>query len=106
MTTLVYNALISEGEICCLSLLGLDGLKGQCFTEIYRKSSIKPPGGYLFQAHLLVGGLIEAGDLFNLEKAIVSVLHRELEYKMEKLKYKKVGGQATEDQNQTRTSSC
>ena len=31
------------------------------------------------------GGLI-------LEKTMVSVLHKELEYKVEKLKYKKVGG--------------
>ena len=31
---------------------------------------------------------------------MVSVLHRELAYKVEKLKYKKVGGHATEDQNQ------
>ena len=36
---------------------------------------------------------------------MVSVLHKELEYKVEKLKYKKVGGHATEDQNQIRTCS-
>ena len=35
---------------------------------------------------------------------MVSVLHKELEYKVEKLKYKKVGGHAAEDQNQIRTS--
>ena len=29
------------------------------------------------------------GDLFNLETSMVSVLHKELEYKVEKLKYKK-----------------
>ena len=44
------------------------------------------------------------GGLFNSEKTMVSVLHKELEYKAEKLKYKKVGGHATEDQNQIRTS--
>ena len=55
-------------------------------------------GGYLFQSHLRRG-------LFNLEKTLVSVLHKELEYKVEKLKYKKVGGQVAEDQNQIRTSS-
>ena len=55
-------------------------------------------GAYLFQSHLREG-------LFNLEKTLVSVLHKELEYKVEKLKYKKVGGQAAEDQNQIRTSS-
>ena len=36
----------------------------------------------------------------------VSVLHRELEYKEEKLKYKKFFGHAAEDQNQIQTSSC
>ena len=46
------------------------------------------------------GGLIEMGDLFergglfNLEKMMVSVLHEELEYKVEKLENKKVGGHA------------
>ena len=50
-------------------------------------------------------GLIWEGDLFNLEKMMVSVLHKELEYRVEKLKYKKVGGHAAEDQNQIRNSS-
>ena len=41
------------------------------------------------------GGLIETGDLFdrrglfNLETTMVSVLYKELEYKVEKLKNKK-----------------
>ena len=83
-------------------------------TQLYRKSSIKPPrGAYLFQVHLwgVGGGLIEAGDLlemgglFNLEKSVASVLHKELEQKVEKLKNKKDGGHAAEDQNQIRTSS-
>ena len=43
--------------------------------------------------------------LFNLETAMVSVLHKELEYKVEKLKNKKVGGHAAEDQNQIRTTT-
>ena len=38
------------------------------------------------------------GELFNLEKTMVSVLHKDLEYKVDKLRYKKVGGQAAEDQ--------
>ena len=46
---------------------------------------------YLFHAHLRAGG---GGGLFNLEKMMVSVLHKELEYKVENLKYKKVGGHA------------
>ena len=77
---------------------------------LYRKSSIKPPPrAYLFQAHLR-GSLIETGGifkregLFNLEKITVSVLHKELKYKVEKLKNKKVGD-AAEYQNQVRTSS-
>ena len=57
-------------------------------TFIYHKSSIKPPReAYLFQAHLRVG-LIETGGLFNLETMMVSVLHKELKYKAEKLRYK------------------
>ena len=52
------------------------------------------------------GALFErGGGLFNLEKTMVSVLHKELEYKVKKLKNKKVGGHAAEDQNQIRTSS-
>ena len=43
------------------------------------------------------GSLIETGCLFKLEKTVVSVLHKELEYKVEKLKYKKVGDHAAED---------
>ena len=35
--------------------------------------------------------------MFRLEKTVVSVLHKELEYKVEKLKYKKVGDHAAED---------
>ena len=36
---------------------------------------------------------------------MVLVLHKKLEYKLEKLKYKKVEGHAAEDQNQIWTSS-
>ena len=35
--------------------------------------------------------LIERGDLFNLAKKMVSVLHKELECKVGKVKYKKLG---------------
>ena len=34
-------------------------------------------------------GLLERGGLYNLETTMVSVLHKELEYEVEKLKYKK-----------------
>ena len=82
---------------------------------IHRKSSFKPPRGegglaYSFQAHLRgVGGgglketegLFEREGLFTLETTMVSVLHKELEYKVGKLRYKKL--QAAEDQNQGQT---
>ena len=45
-------------------------------------------GGLIYFKPIWEGGLIEAGDLFNLENTILSVLHKELEYKVEKLKYK------------------
>ena len=45
-------------------------------------------GAYSFQAYLR-GGLFERGCLFNLETTMVSVLQKRLEYKVEKLKYKK-----------------
>ena len=40
-------------------------------------------GANLFQTHLM-------GGLFNLEETKVLVLHKELEYEVEKLKYKKL----------------
>ena len=50
-------------------------------------------------------GLFERwGHVFNLQLRMVSVLHKNLEYKVEKLKYKKVGGLAAEDQKQIRTT--
>ena len=48
-----------------------------------------PPGAYLFQTPFKEG-LIEKGGLFNLEMMMVSVLHKELEYKVKKLKCKKL----------------
>ena len=45
------------------------------------------------------------GSLVNLEKMTVSVLHKDLEYKMDKLKYKMVGGHAAKDENQIQTFS-
>ena len=56
---------------------------------------LSPRGAYLFEAHLRrglieTGGLFERGGLCNLETTMVSVLHKELEYKVEKLKYMKI----------------
>ena len=45
-------------------------------------------GGLTEKKHLCEGG--GGGRLFNLAKTMVSVLHAELEYKVEKLKYKKL----------------
>ena len=52
-----------------------------------------------------MGGLTETGGLFNLETTMLSVLHKDLENKVDKLRYKKVVGRAVEDQKQIRTSS-
>ena len=72
----------------------------------YRKSSIKrQSGGLIYFTPILGGGLIETGGPFEREGTMVSVLHKELEYKVEKLRNKKVRGHAAEDQKQIWTSS-
>ena len=48
------------------------------------------------------GFLIETGGSFNLEMMMVSVLHKEPQFKAQ---VQKVGGHAGKDQNQIRTSS-
>ena len=54
----------------------------------------------------MMGGLFESGGgLFNLAKTMVSVLHKELEYIVEKLKNKKLQIVRPEDQKQIRPSS-
>ena len=57
------------------------------------------------QGLIETGSLFERGSLSNSEKTMVSVLHKELEYEVEKLKYKKFLGHEAEDQNQIQTSS-
>ena len=52
------------------------------------------------QGLIETGSLFERGGLSNSEKTMVSVLHKELEYEVEKLKYKKFLGHEAEDQNQ------
>ena len=73
----------------------MDGAARQNYTSwLYRKSSIKglfisspfEAGGAGLNRY---GGLISEGGLFNLDTTMVSVLHKKLEYKVEKLKYKK-----------------
>ena len=63
---------------------------------------LSPPGGLIYFQHiwggrgggLMVlyrdGGLIWEGCILNLAQTMVSFLHKELEYKVEKLKYKKL----------------
>ena len=48
---------------------------------------------------------METGGLFNLEKTMVRVFHKDQECDGEKLKYKKVACHAVEDQSQIWTSS-
>ena len=54
------------------------------------------PGAYLFQTcmggggFIETGGLVDRGGLLNLAMVVVSALHKRLEGKVEKLKYKKV----------------
>ena len=58
---------------------------------LYRKSSIKPPGGLFISITFGGGGgLNRDKGLFHLDKTMVLILFKELEYKMEKLKYKKL----------------
>ena len=66
----------------------------------YRNSFIKPPKRLIyFKAPIWrgggggvelieAGGLFERGGLFNVERTTVSFLHKEVEYGVEKLKYK------------------
>ena len=56
-----------------------------CQQGITVNALLTPRGAHLFQAHLRGRGwsLIEYGGLFNLEMAIISVLHKELEYKVQ-----------------------
>ena len=75
----------------CLTKQIGDGNKAHDYTRgIYSVIDIvtSTQGAYLFQVYLR-GSLIEIGGeggLFNLEIMMVSVLHNELEYKVEKLK--------------------
>ena len=54
---------------------------------------LNPPGLVYFKLILMGGGgrggLVEKGCLFNLAKTMVLISHNDLEYKVEKLKYKK-----------------
>ena len=49
---------------------------------------LSPLGGLFISSPFEGGGLNRDGGLFNLGKTMVSVLHKELEYEVKKLKYK------------------
>ena len=62
------------------------------YRKFYCKPSIKPPREGLFISNLFEGEGLNRDqglNIFNLQTAMVSVLHKELEYKVEKLKYRK-----------------
>ena len=60
-------------------------------VELNVNPLLSTPGGLFISSPFEGGDLIESGGgLFNLETTMVSVLHKELEYKVEKLKYKKL----------------
>ena len=77
--------------------------KWSTYLYVFRKSNsftinplLSPPGGLFIWSPFEGGGLNgdeglirEGGGLYNLETTMVSVLHKELEYEVEKLKYKK-----------------
>ena len=77
-------------------------LPGGLFIWSLFEGALNRDGGLFFGGGRGGGG---GGLLFNLGTTMVSVLHKELAYKVEKLQYKKVGGHAAEDQNQIWTSS-
>ena len=63
---------------------------------VFNVDSVNPllsPSGGLFISSPFKGGLLETGALFNLETMMVSVLHKEQKFKVEKLN--KEGGLLT-----------
>ena len=72
------------------SINGSDGFPNEnSGTKPTVNPLLSPLGGGLFISSSFEGGLFERGGSFNLEMTMVSVLHKELEYKVEKFKYKK-----------------
>ena len=75
-------------------------------TEVFSqvpKSSIEPPpqfdgGGGGVSGLNRAGGIFEMGVLFCLAKTMVSVVPKELEYKVDKPQVREVGGHAAKDQ--------
>ena len=70
--------------------LSTGGNVSKALVNKYSKSSINTPGS-LFISNASEGRLNrDRGGLSNLAKTMVSVLHKELEFKVERLKYKKL----------------
>ena len=63
------------------------------------------PRGGLFISNPFEGGLIETGGLFNLEKTMLSVLHKKPRIQSRNVQVEEFGGHAADDQKQIRTSS-
>ena len=79
-------------SFCSLDFIGchvFDIRSGHIHFQSTVNPLLSPPGCLFISSPFEGGGLIETGGLFNLQTTMVSVLHKELEYKVEKLKYKK-----------------
>ena len=95
------------GKLC-----GNNGRDFKCCSISPDVNLNTPVGLIYFKPIWSAGGLMETGGLFNLETTMVSIFHKELECKVEKLKYKYKKSSSTrslvhaaEDQNQTQSSS-
>ena len=61
-----------------------------------------PPGRvYSFQTNLMGGASLRRGGLFDLEKTMVSVLHKKTRIQRGKAQVQEVRGYAAEDQNRS-----
>ena len=63
---------------------------------LLKKVKSLPGGLFISSPFEEGGGLFDREGLFNLEGTMISVLFKELEHKVEKLKNKKAGGHAAE----------
>ena len=77
-----------------LGAVSRNSISVQSFANIWQitvNPLLSPPGGLFISSPFEAGGLFErgAGGFFILEKTMVLVLHKELEYDVDKLQYKK-----------------
>ena len=76
------------------------------YTSAYCKSSVRPPPpvGFIHFKPIWWGGggaSLRGGGLFDLEKTIVSVLHKKTRIQRGKAQVQEVRGYAAEDQNRS-----